>query len=95
MFRKEEDNSYEQTFRLTMALDIVHELIGIITEEGVIEKMFILFSKLFAPKSLFFKCLNPAKLNIYKFPRNIEIDEKFKSISIDGLDNSPLKYLAS
>ena len=83
----------EQSARLAMAFDMIHELIGILNEEGVIEKIFILFSKLFAPKSIFFKSLNPNKSKIYRFPRNIEIDEKIKTISINDLKvGEPWKF---
>ena len=93
MFRNEEEklgNPKEQTARLTMAFDMIHELIGILTEEGVIEKIFILFSKLFAPKSIIFKSLNPNKSNIFRFPRNIELDEKIKTITINDLKEGEL-----
>ena len=83
----------EQSARLAMAFDMIHELIGILNEEGVIEKFFILFSKLFAPKSIFFKSLNPNKSKIYRFPRNIELDEKIKTISINDLKvGEPWKF---
>ena len=93
MERNEEnelDSAKEQVARLTMAFDMVHELIGILTEESVIDKIFILFSKLFAPRSIIFKSLSPNESNIYKFPRNIEIDEKIEAISINDLGESEL-----
>ncbi len=93
MERNEEDeldSAKKQVARLTMAFDMVHELIGILTEESVIDKIFILFSKLFAPRSIIFKSLNPNESNIYKFPRNIEIDEKIEAISINDLGESEL-----
>ena len=93
MERNEEnelDSAKEQVARLTMAFDMVHELIGILTEESVIDKIFILFSKLFAPRSIIFKSLSPNESNIYKFPPNIEIDEKIEAISINDLGESEL-----
>jgi len=94
LFRNEEEKlgnpKKEQTARLTMAFDMIHELIGILTEEGVIEKIFILFSKLFAPKSIIFKSLNTNKSNIFRFPRNIELDEKIKTITINDLKEGEL-----
>ena len=93
MERNEEDelnSAREQAARLTMAFDMVHELIGILTEESVIDKIFILFSKLFAPRSIIFKSLSPNESNIYKFPPNIEIDEKIEAISINDLGESEL-----
>ena len=96
MVKHEEDklnNAQEQSARLAMAFDMIHELIGILNEEGVIEKIFILFSKLFAPKSIFFKSLNTNKSNIYRFPRNIELDKKIKTISINDLKvGEPWKF---
>lgn len=88
--KDELDSAKEQVARLTMAFDMVHELIGILTEESVIDKIFILFSKLFAPRSIIFKSLSPNESNIYKFPRNIEIDEKIEAISINDLGESEL-----
>ena len=93
MDRNEEDeldSAKEQVARLTMAFDMVHELIGILTEESVIDKIFILFSKLFAPRSIIFKSLCLNESIIYKFPRNIEIDEKIEAISINDLGESEL-----